>query len=349
MTLCLTACTATSVSPKPSIPKAPSTSNALDAAESDSILELPRHAIERSQITLPGSTPFHLKATIIDATNPANAGYQASIEEYWVSPQKWRRVVTALHFSQTLIVNGDAVSEDLDGDYDPNWLRTMVNAIVDPGAPLTGVDLSTSDDNPMRGGTKFCRRFSEAVGIAPVTNDVFSSYCFERGLLESVVKPGYLAAYQEYQPFSGKLVARRIGESIDHDTRLEARIDELTELNAVAESLFTIQQANTPLQTVRLTEETARGLATNAPAMQWPPIEEGKPTGVLSIYVSIDRGGQVRETHALNTDDPDMSNAARDQLLNWRFEPVVNDKGVPVQAEAILTFAYQTRIQKRAR
>src|SRR5712692_9696085 len=85
--------------------------------QSDSILELPKHATERSQITLPGSRAFHLKATIMDPKNPANAGYRASIEEYWVSPQKWRRVVTAPHFSQTLIVNGDAVREELDGDY----------------------------------------------------------------------------------------------------------------------------------------------------------------------------------------------------------------------------------------
>ncbi|HXH38712.1 MAG TPA: energy transducer TonB [Thermoanaerobaculia bacterium] len=316
--------------------------------QSDSILELPKHAIERSQLTLPGSAAFHLKATIIDPKNPANADYRASIELYWVSAQKWRRVVTAPHFSQTLIANGDRVREELDGDYDPNWLRTLVNAIVDPGAPLQGIDLSTSDDNPHRGGKQFCRRFATAVGIAPVTNDVYASFCFEQGLIASVGKPGYNAYYSDPQPFLDKLVARKILEYLHHNNQVEAHIDELTELKDPPDSLFAIQEANTPLQTIVVSEEAARGQTTNAPAMQWPTIEEGAPIGVLSVYVSIDRNGRVRETHDLNTDHPDMSDAAGRQLLEWRFKPFVKD-GLPVQAETILTFAYKTRIQKRGR
>jgi len=38
-----------------------------------------------------------------------------------------------------------------------------------------------------------------------------------------------------------------------------------------------------------------------------------------------------------------MSDAAREQLMKWRFKPESRD-GAPVQMEAILTFAYETRI-----
>src|SRR6266536_3054903 len=140
LTLCFVACAS---SPTPPFTQTPLPNG------SDSILDLPRLAIERSQITLPGSTPFHLKARVMDPKNPAADTYRASIEEYWISPQKWRRTVTATGLSELLIVNGPQIHEEITGDYYPYWLRTMVNAIFDPGAPLKGVDLSASDDNPV--------------------------------------------------------------------------------------------------------------------------------------------------------------------------------------------------------
>ncbi len=148
------------------------------AAAGDSIVDLPNKAIQRSQITLPGSHPFVLRAKVLDATNPSNANYQAEIEEYWVAPDKWHRTVRTPNFSQTLIVNGVKTSEQLTGDYYPNWLRTIVAAIFEPGNPFKGVDLSRSSDNPVLGGTKVCRRFTYLAGIAPVSNKVFSTFCF---------------------------------------------------------------------------------------------------------------------------------------------------------------------------
>lgn len=46
-------------------------------------------ALQQTTLTLPGSKPFHLKAEIIESTNP-DSGYQGTFEEYWVSPEKWR-------------------------------------------------------------------------------------------------------------------------------------------------------------------------------------------------------------------------------------------------------------------
>lgn len=46
---------------------------------SDSLADLPKKAIERSQITAPGSHPFVLKAKVFEATNPENEEYKAEI------------------------------------------------------------------------------------------------------------------------------------------------------------------------------------------------------------------------------------------------------------------------------
>jgi hypothetical protein len=316
------------------------------AAAKDSLSDIPPRAIEQSQITLAGSPPFHLKAKVFEGTNPHNDAYKAEIEEDWAAPHKWRRTVTANGFSQTLVVNGDQTQEEIKGDYYPNWLRTIVDAILDPGARVTGVELDKSSDNPMIGGTKLCRRFSFRAGIAPVGNNVFSSFCFEDGLIDSVLEPGYDAEYQDYKKFAGKKVARTIREYIKPGEEVEARIEELTEVNSLDESRFAVQNSGPILQTVTVSEEVLRSIATDAPAMQWPAIRGGKAVGVLSIYVCLDRDGGVRETYALNSDHPVMSDAAQQQIRTWKFKPAAVH-GTRVQIEGILTFAYEAKIDAK--
>ena len=307
----------------------------------DSLTELPHKAVERSQLTSPGSHPFVLKAKVAEITNPSNASYQAEIEEYWMAPNKWRRVVKTATFSETLIVNGDKTSEQITGDYYSNWLRTIVAAMFDPGAVLKGVDLTRSSDNPMIGGSKVCRRFMFLAGIPPVSNKVFSSFCFNEGLLDFVAKPGYEAVYKNYKTFAGKHVARQISEAIESGTVVEASIEELTELKTPDESMFAIQDASAPLQTIRADESTLRSLALNAPGIVWPTGHSGQDKGTLSLYVCVDRTGHPREIYELNSSNPGLSDAARDQVMKWEFKPAVT-QGVPVQVESILTFAFNT-------
>jgi hypothetical protein len=95
------------------------------------LADVAQHAVDQSKLTSPGSTPFHLKAEIVETTNP-NSDHKGEVEEYWVSPEKWRRTISSPGFSQTLIVNGDQVSEEDKGDYFPWWLNDLVTAIFDP-------------------------------------------------------------------------------------------------------------------------------------------------------------------------------------------------------------------------
>lgn len=309
--------------------------------------EFQAHALDRSNLTASGSQPFHLKADVLEITNSKNDNYRATIEEYWAAPDKWRRVVTAPNFAETLVVNGDKAHEDLTGDYYPNWLRTLVSGIFEFEDRWKGIELSQAGDNPMIGGTKFCRRFEFRAGIAPISNRIFSVYCLNRGLVDSVQIPGYSTSYDDYKPFATKDVARKIREYIEPGTELEARISDLAELDHVDESLFAVGQPNEKLKTIQVNEATLRGIAAVAPLpIQWPTIRDGKPSGVLSLYVCIDRSGKVREIYALNSDNPYMSDAARDSVMKWQFKPAAS-KGAPVQIESILTFAYETRIEGR--
>jgi len=324
----------------------------LAAGEKIPIADLPKHAAEQSQLTLPGSQPFHLKAKVFERTDRKNDSHNAEIIEDWVAPDKWRRTIKAQDFSEVLVANGGKFGEQLQGNYYPNWLRTFVDGIFEPGAALQGLDLTKSADTARMTigpdgrfrvdaaeGPHVCRRFQFLASAPPVTNPVFSTYCFLNGLIESIGTPGYHISYSDYKKFGDKDVARKLGEYIEPGTELQADIEELDALPSADESLFAIQTPAAPLRTITVKEETVRTLISNAPDIEWPPMKEGINPGRLSIYICIDRDGHVRETLPLNSDNPNMTQAAREQVMKWSFKRVSN-KGEAVQVESMLTFGY---------
>jgi len=311
------------------------------ARTSDQSTDLPKRAMERSQLTLAGGRPFLLKAKVVERTNLDNADYRADIEEYWAAPDKWRRTVKTNKFSETLIVSGSATSETITGDYYPNWLRTIVTALFDPGLSLQGVDLSSSSDNPMIGGNQLCRRFTFMAGVPPVSNKVFSSFCFRDALLNSVSMPGYSVDYEEYRNFGGRKVAHKILEYIESGTELEASITKLSDLKSIDDSFFVAGPPKPPLQTIRLSEQTLRTLVQGSQEIRWPTVRSGAEKGTLSLYICIDRSGHVREIYQLNSSNAGLSDFARDQVMTWQFKSAVQ-QGIPVQIEGILTFAFET-------
>jgi len=314
-----------------------------------SVGEAADHAVQQSKLTLPGGTPFHLKAHIASSGAP-KPEYSADIEEYWVSPEKWRRRVEAAGFSQTLIANGGQVFETIKGDYYPFWLHDLVTALVDP---LPMVDQLKS----MRGQVEIpqdslksssCMSMQLKAGSPPAQNNIPYAFCFggKIGLLQAVLTPGYKAQFDDYLPFKKKLVARTVRAEFAPGTTLVARVTELTELATPDEKLFAIEKA-TPvieqMKTSQVTEDVARSLALNTPAIVWPAVREGKTSGVLSLYISNDRTGHVREAWPMASGNSELNDVVRDQVLQWQYKPYVN--GGPSQMEALLTFAFTTRIE----
>jgi len=306
-------------------------------------------AVQQSKLTLPDGTPFHLKAHIASSGAP-KPEYSADVEEYWLSPEKWRRTVETAGFSQTLIANGGQLSETIKGDYYPFWLHDMVTALVDP---LPMVDQLKS----MRGQVEIpqdslksssCMSMQLKAGTPAAQNTIPYAFCFggKIGLLQAVLTPGYKAQFDDYLPFKKKMVARTVRAEFAPGLTLAAKITELSELANPDEKLFAIEKA-TPvteqMKTSQVTEDVARTLALNTPAIVWPSVREGKTSGVMSVYISNDRVGHVREAWPMASGNPELNDAARDQVLQWQYKPYTN--GGPSQMEALLTFAFTTRIE----
>lgn len=314
-----------------------------------SIAQAADHAVQQSKLTLAGGVPFHLRAHIANTGTP-KPEYSADVEEYWISSEKWRRTVQSAGFSQTFIANGDKVSEKLTGDYYPFWLHDLVTALFDPlpmadQLKLMQGQLEIPEDSAK---SSSCMNMQFKVGIAPAQNSVPAAFCFggKGGLLQGVITPGYKAQFDDYLPFKKKMVARTIKAELAPGLVLVTKVIELAELPNPDEKLFTID-AVTPsaeqMKTIQVTESTTQALALNTPPIVWPPVREGKTEGVMSVYVSVDRTGHVREVWPLVSNNLELNEAARKQLLQWQYKPYNN--GSLSQMEAVLTFAFATRIE----
>jgi hypothetical protein len=303
--------------------------------------EISDRAVQQSKLTLPGSRPFHLKAEIAETTDP-KSDFHAKIEEYWVSPTKWKRTVESPNFSQTLVVNGDAVSERDTGDYFPFWLNELLTAIFDPLPMLDALKRGNSQILKPQGSANStsCADFRARVDRWVI--------CFsgDHGLLSSVFTKGYAVELKNYKNFGDKRVARRIVTNPEPGTTLEAQITELSELTQPDEQTFIIQEVTPPAErivSVRIDEETFRRLVLGSTEIDWPPTGGGPATGGCAVYASTDRNGQVREVWPEGCDSTGLEEPLREAVKKWRLKPAVSN-GVTVQVEALLGFTFHTSV-----
>jgi TonB family protein len=300
-------------------------------------------AVQQSKLTLPGSKPFHLKAEIVETTNPIS-DYQAKIEEYWVSPEKWRRSIESPGFSQTLIVNEGEVSEKDTGDYFPWWLNNLVTAMTDPLPMAEQLKQIHSQIAKPRGSEN-----SNTCADVRTKIDRWI-FCFEgsHGLLTSVSVRGYSAEFKDFKGFGDKRVARLIVIDPEPGTTIQTRITELTEFRPLDEVLFAVLN-QTPLQerinTVTVDETTVRGLALNATDILWPPVGGGPTTGRCAVYVSADRAGRIREVWPQGCDNPGLQDPLREIVRRWQLKPATKN-GAAVQIQALVTFTFDAKLVK---
>ena len=306
-------------------------------------------ALRKSQLTLPGSAPFHIKLSILEVTNPQSDRH-AEVEEYWVSPEKYRRTIKSPAFSQTLIVNGDAVSETDTGDYYPYWLYQIVTAVFDP-VPFAAQLRETKQEISEPAG----RTNERVCGDLHFRVDRIM-VCFDgSGRLESVFTKGYNAEFREYQKFGAKQVARRIVTEPEYQNEIHAVITALELLpqpqdevkDAGGDPRFGVKTptpAADRIQILRIGEDAMRSLVIGSTDIAWPAVVGGQDSGGCGAFLSVDRTGNVREEFPAGCDNPALDEPLHQALLKWKLQqPVVN--GIPVQVTALLGFPFKVHVE----
>jgi hypothetical protein len=309
-------------------------------------------AIAKSSLTDNDPVPFHILILIKEPENPQSP-YQASIEEWWVSKDQWRREVSDKEgLEQTIVVaNGNKTEKD-EGDYFPLWLRDFVTAAFDPIPNLDAFNRTgaTIEQITMPNGAKSEPnvRFQSKIGTGDRATDAFSNISFDdKGRLSFYGSPRYSMEFHDYSNFHEKQYPRTFIDDPEPGTRLVGKVVTLQEESEVRSSanLF----APLPTTDDRFTSVTVSSLqleqlTAESPIITWPPVRSGNTHGQLAIYIGVDNKGQVREAWPLNSDNAGLEDAVRDQVKKWKLKPAVDKTGNSVQIDGGLGFHFDTGI-----
>jgi TonB family protein len=301
--------------------------------------------IHRSTLAEPGGKPFYLKATITD-NDDAKSEFNGTVEEYWLSPTKWRRAIKLRDFSQTRIVNGDLIYEENNGDHFPANDEMLANEIVDP-LPKSAVDLMNqlglmgAEPGSGRGQCMAEKYFNNSEGRE---TRVLLAYDCDTGLLIYLWSPTCCyGVMTDYRKFHNKMVAYAT-----KDDPINIRVDTLKDLDSADESLFAISQptpASKRIVTENLSETEARTFLIGKTEVQWPQVSKNPPEKSMTVKIVIGRDGRVKEARTYSPVENAIEDAALKAVEKWTFQPQ-NVDGVPAQISTSLTLPFPADYQK---
>jgi len=291
--------------------------------------------VVQGTLTAPGSTPFHLRAEV---TEDRDTSPKASVEVFWRDPEHWRRVIHSDEFSQTMVVNGEKVFEHDSTHYFPLGLWSIVTAMLDPKQIIAKLDPADQVRTKANG-------LSRESGITCF--DANHRMCMSNpwGLDEFVGGAGHSIEFNDYHPFAGERIARRLVYLVSAGDFMTARVTDLQVLKDMDDRLFAVDLPTAPsqrIQVVTLGQEALMNLVTEKSEIIWPQVLDGNITGKASFYISVDTLGKIREVEPLRTDNERSNDSAIRQIMRWKFKPPVID-GVPAQVEGVLNFDLNTR------
>jgi hypothetical protein len=304
-----------------------------------------RDAALKSTLAQPGGASFHLRAVISDQTNH-DPQWDAEVEEWWISPTRFKRTFHCSRFAQSLVVDGAKVEEKNAGPVFPELLRNLTIELTDTIPRLDELEalhLSVASPDGMPGQivTRYTIPTTDGAGVSG-SMDASVAIDRETGLMVYGGNLDWDVALHDFAPFHTLQVARQLTAKTEGGPRLTAQVTLLEDLSAADSGMIHVT-APTPmaqqLRFVVIPETELRKLTLHAPLPCWPKTAEGVRSGTMTMRVVVDRSGQVQSVDNFFSKNPDLQVAAEKQLLSWRFRPYV-DHGVPVQIISTLTFAY---------
>jgi len=303
-----------------------------------------RKAALHSTLDQEGTKAFHLKATLAPSFDrDKDSGRTGEVEIWWASPNEWKREVRTPAFHQIAIENNGRMWQKNEGDYFPEWLRETGIELVKPIPPLDEVLKQIQDAEVRRIGPMTNLTWEVQTGTAEVPNISRSWVALDNntGLLLYAGGLGWGAEFKDYADFHGRRVAHTVNVG---SPQVTAKVTTLEDLGDVPANFFdaSANGGDTErIDTVLIDETSLRKNLVPAPALSWPPIQDGPLEGHITTDVVVDREGKIREIGPLVSDNPGLSEAARQALEAMRFTPFLAN-GAPIQAMSQITLTFKT-------
>jgi hypothetical protein len=196
-------------------------------------------AIARNTLDQVGTHPFHLKATYTPSLERDNNSHRTGdIEIWWQSPTQWRRELRSPEFHQIAIVDGTHQWQKNDGDYFPNWLRQLAEAMVRP-MPLApdalGRRIKGAEIRHLMGQTNINWESEVGPGDAQSHGKGYIALMDKTGLINYTGGLGFGGSYHDFADFHGRMIARTVASGYIEVT---AKITVLEDLNSVPAGFF---------------------------------------------------------------------------------------------------------------
>lgn len=298
------------------------------------------HASSISTLTQPGVAPFHLKLSARE-TRQNLPEYHGEVELWWETPEKWRREVRTAAFSQIAVRDGQGYYESNSAAYLPFWLHELIQESVDP------IPLSELVREHVELTKRGCAEWQEPYPKGDGTAYVHHSICFNAdGTVSELLTPTVAVLLGDYQQYENKEIARSITVWPGGSGEIHATVDTLEPLKQ-DDSLFALPGSTPFASRLRFLSaiESYLQLDTEAsPSLTWPVVHNFPATGVMAVNVKLDREGAVREIGTIVSTNHVLTDAARQQILKWKFKPYLVD-GSPVQVNATLAIHFEAKME----
>lgn len=301
-------------------------------------------AIGKITLDQPETHPFHLKAAYAPSYERDRAtGHEGTIEIWWQSPELWRRELSAPGFHQVAIFDGKREWQKNEGEYFPEWLLELTNAIMRPMQLEESIFrkrvLSAEVRHLMR-QTNIEWEPTNEFDNAQANGKGYLALNDDTGLPSYMGGLGFGGNYHDYKKFHDRSIARKVASG---SIELTATIDVFEDLAAMPDSFFDPKSINpdaTPIYTAVLSEEDLRKSLQPGATFTWPTLNDGPFEGVAWTEVVLDRTGSVRELIPPICDNPGVSSAADAGFRSMHFAPILKD-GVAVQAMGRLSVRFK--------
>jgi TonB family protein len=321
-----------------SLPSTPGRPNA--STNTDEFPEILAKAKYLSSLIEPGSQPFHLKLEAAE-TRHNDPQYLAGIELWWAAPDKWRREVKSLAFSQIAVQNGGHYYESNSSDYLPWWLHELIQESVDP------VPLAELKDQDVDFSGKGCANWETEYAKENEKVTVYNRACFNvDGTAKELFTRTISVELGNYQAFGEKRTARVLTVWPGGPADIKGVVTRLEKLKE-NERLFDAPggtSVNARMRFLSVPESELQPDGSTGQTMNWPVIHNFPATGAITINVKLDRNGNVREVGTAVSKNVLMVDGAVAQVKSWKFKPYYSE-GSPVEVNTNLTLRYEAKVE----
>jgi hypothetical protein len=292
--------------------------------------------------------PWHIKLSYDEFDEDGDNVRSGLLEEFHISPTKYRRIYTTDNFNQTEVATGSALYRSGDQAWPPSAQSSVRDAALRPLYVSTRSSRETRLDKIDRqiGSAKLsCVVFRQTAGIiSPSTPRIIvigamPAFCFDAGtvMLRYKQDMGGEITYNNFILFQEHYVARDIAITLAGRAFLKIHVEELGEIAEVRDTFFQPPPGSVDLIGTRV-------------AVPWGAvldecvISEGtlnhprSANGRVNVKVIIDKEGKIR-ADAMDG-PPALHKAVLDALHGYKLRPFLI-LGQPVEVESRTAFEFR--------